>query len=54
MKLIYWQNKKGEWNWHLQARNGQIICQSNQGYTRKSRMLSMLDKVFPTLYYKQR
>jgi len=33
MKFELWKSK-GQWYWHLKARNGLIICQS-EGYTRR-------------------
>lgn len=30
-----WKNKAGEWQWHLKARNGEIIA-SGEGYKRRA------------------
>lgn len=34
-KLEVWKNKVGEWQWHLRARNGEIVA-AGEGYNRKA------------------
>ena len=44
-KFVYWKSdKNGQWYWHLKARNGQIICQS-EGYKRKAGCLNGIASV---------
>ena len=35
--------KSGDWYWHLRARNGEIMCQS-EGYRRKSGAINAAEK----------
>lgn len=35
MKFHIYQDKRGEWRWHLKARNGRIVADSGEGYARK-------------------
>jgi len=46
MKIQYWKTKKGEFNYHLISRNGNILVQSTQGYKRKATMLKLIKKIF--------
>jgi uncharacterized protein YegP (UPF0339 family) len=34
-KFQIYKDRKGEYRWHLRARNGEIIADSNEGYSRK-------------------
>ena len=34
-KLVYYQDRKGEWRWKLLATNGQIVAVSGEGYVEK-------------------
>ena len=34
-KFQIYQDRKGEYRWRLRARNGEIIADSNEGYSRK-------------------
>ena len=44
--LHIFRDKKGEWRWHVKARNGRIVADSGEGYTRKSRCVAMADRLF--------
>jgi uncharacterized protein len=35
MTLRTYKDKAGQWRWRLQARNGRVIADSGEGYTRK-------------------
>lgn len=35
MTFHLFRDAKGEWRWHLRARNGKIIADSGEGYKRK-------------------
>lgn len=35
MRCIIYKDHAGEWRWHLKARNGRIIAESGEGYTRR-------------------
>ena len=35
-KFQIFQDRKGEYRWRLRARNGEIIADSNEGYSRKA------------------
>ena len=45
MKLIYFKDKKGEWRWHIKARNGRIIACSGEGYKSGSTMMKSVEKL---------
>jgi uncharacterized protein YegP (UPF0339 family) len=35
-KFQIYQDRKGEYRWPLRARNGEILADSNEGYSRKA------------------
>jgi len=35
-KLTVYQDKKGEWRWHLVAPNGEVVAASTEGYKSRS------------------
>ena len=35
-KVEYYQDKSGEWRWHVKADNGKIVAASTEGYTRRA------------------
>lgn len=35
MKLQYYQDRKKEWRWRLEARNGRIVADCGEGYKRR-------------------
>jgi uncharacterized protein YegP (UPF0339 family) len=37
MKIVYYQDKRGEWRWRARAKNGRIVAESGEGYKRRSR-----------------
>jgi uncharacterized protein YegP (UPF0339 family) len=39
MKYEIYKDKQGLWRWRVIARNGRIIAESGEGYTRKNRCL---------------
>lgn len=43
-KFELWKDKKGEWRWNLNARNGQVIAVS-EGYTTKDAALNGIRSV---------
>ena len=44
-KFVYWKSESTkQWYWHLKARNGQIICQS-EGYKSKAGCLNGIGSV---------
>jgi uncharacterized protein YegP (UPF0339 family) len=48
MKIQYWKSKtNGQWYWRVVSRNGKSVCVGGEGYKRRSRMLDMVNKLFP-------
>ena len=45
-KITVYEDKKGEFRWHLKAGNGRIIADSGEGYSSKSKANRALDTVF--------
>lgn len=35
MKFVIYKDRSGEWRWRLVARNGRIVADSGEGYTRR-------------------
>lgn len=35
-KITVYRDRAGEWRWRLQERNGRIVADSGEGYTRKA------------------
>lgn len=33
--LVFYKDRKGEWRWHLKARNGRIVAESGEGYRQR-------------------
>lgn len=46
---LVFQDKKGEWRWHLRHPNGQIVAASQQGFSRKAHAKHMVKRLFPLL-----
>jgi uncharacterized protein len=44
-KFQLYKDRKGEYRWHLRARNGEIIADSNEGYSRKASCKHGIDLV---------
>ncbi len=44
-KFQIFQDRKGEYRWRLRARNGEIIADSNEGYSRKASCKHGIDLV---------
>jgi uncharacterized protein YegP (UPF0339 family) len=44
-KFQIYKDRKGEYRWHLRARNGEIIADSNEGYSRKASCQHGIDLV---------
>jgi uncharacterized protein YegP (UPF0339 family) len=44
-KFQIYQDRKGEYRWRLRARNGEIIADSNEGYSRKASCKHGIDLV---------
>ncbi|MFO0202687.1 MAG: YegP family protein [Alphaproteobacteria bacterium] len=42
MKYEIYKDKQGLWRWRVIARNGRIIAESGEGYTRRARCLDGL------------
>lgn len=36
MRVEYYKDKRGEWRWRLRHRNGNILADSAEGYTRRA------------------
>ncbi len=45
-KIEIFQDKAGEWRWHRQAANGEIIASSGEGYTRQEDAQRAADRAF--------
>lgn len=45
MKFQAFQDRTGEWRWHLFAANGTIIADSGEGYKRKGQCLKAIDRI---------
>jgi uncharacterized protein YegP (UPF0339 family) len=35
MRFELYRDAKGEWRWRLRARNGEVVAESGEGYTRR-------------------
>ncbi len=44
-KFQIYQDRKGEYRWRLRARNGEIIADSNEGYSSKANCKHGIDLV---------
>ena len=44
-KFQIYKDRKGEYRWHLRARNGEIIADSNEGYSSKASCKHGIDLV---------
>jgi uncharacterized protein len=44
-KFQIYKDRKGEYRWHLRARNGEIIADSNEGYSSKANCKHGIDLV---------
>jgi uncharacterized protein YegP (UPF0339 family) len=44
-KFQIYEDRKGEYRWRLRARNGEIIADSNEGYSRKANCKHGIDLV---------
>jgi len=45
MKFIIYKDRKGEYRWTLEARNGKKIADSAEGYKRKTQVVKMVNKI---------
>ena len=45
MKLIYFKDSKGEWRWHIKARNGRIMADSGEGYKTRRGVLKAIGTI---------
>lgn len=45
MKFIIYKDRKGEYRWTLEARNGKKIADSAEGYKRKAQVVKMVSKI---------
>jgi uncharacterized protein YegP (UPF0339 family) len=41
-KFEYYEDKSGEWRWHVKHQNGNIIADSSEGYKNKQDMLDVI------------
>lgn len=41
MKIEVYERIDGKWDWRLKARNGLVLCGSDQGYEKKSEAVRM-------------
>jgi uncharacterized protein YegP (UPF0339 family) len=46
-KLELYQDKAGEWRWRRVAKNGEVVADSGEGYTRKSDAVEAARREFP-------
>lgn len=44
-KFAVYKDKNHQWRWRLRAKNGRIVADSGESYTRKSDLLSQLNKI---------
>ena len=44
-KFQIYKDRKGEYRWRLRARNGEIIADSNEGYSSKANCKHGIDRV---------
>ena len=51
MKFIIYQDKAKKWRWRLKARNGRIVADSGQGYSRKESMLKTIYSIRWCIYH---
>ncbi|MCU0246381.1 MAG: DUF1508 domain-containing protein [Bryobacter sp.] len=50
MKFVLWKDAAGEWRWTLRnARNGKIVADSAEGYTRRAAAIAMMRRINPDL-----
>lgn len=45
MKYIVYRDRKKEWRWKIQGRNGKIECSSGEGYKRRAGALRFYNKL---------
>lgn len=45
MKFHIYQDARGEWRWHLKARNGRIVADSGEGYVRQGNAVRAAETV---------
>ena len=43
-RMIY-RDAVGEWRWRLRARNGRIVADSGEGYTRRAAAAAAFEKI---------
>ena len=48
--FIVYQDRAGEWRWRLQHRNGRVIADSGEGYTRKRDAMRAVDTVLLAIF----
>lgn len=44
-KFVIYKDKNHQWRWRLRAKNGRIIADSGESYTRKSDLMVQLNKI---------
>ncbi len=47
VRLEVFCDRRREWRWRLRHRNGNILADSGEGYTRRSRCLDAGRRLFP-------
>lgn len=48
-RVEVYRDKRGEWRWHVVARNGRYLSDSGQGYNRRKDCLAKAVSLFPHL-----
>jgi uncharacterized protein YegP (UPF0339 family) len=49
--LVVYKDEAGEWRWRLEARNGKILADSGEGYTKRSGAERAARRVFGLVPY---
>ncbi|MHA1379282.1 MAG: YegP family protein [Candidatus Helarchaeota archaeon] len=45
MKIQIYKDKKGEWRFRFKARNGRILCCSEESYKNKKTMIKTIERI---------
>jgi uncharacterized protein YegP (UPF0339 family) len=48
--IEYWKNKKGLFNYHIKGKNGQILAEIKQGFTRKANLIKNIKATYTALF----
>jgi len=51
MKFRIYKDRKKEWRWQLQSKNGKFIADSGEGYKNKKDCIAMVQKVAPEVEF---